>query len=430
MSFKTSSLFSVALASLMLSGCGDSSSSPSDSNDTVSSTFLLPDTNQENCYDSSGEQITCSGTGQDGDYIINAPTYTDNGDSTVTDDITGVMWQQSADTSGDGVVDVDDKYSQSGAEAYCQSLELAGYSDWELPDIKTMYSLIDFTGEDVSGWEGSDTSELDPFINDDIFGYGYGDTDAEERVIDAQWATTSLYVADESMMFGVNLADGRIKGYGVNLMGSDKLFYVQCKRNSGSYGLNDYRDNGDNTVTDNATGFMWQQDDNGEGVNWDSALGYCEDLSLGDYTDWRLPNAKELQSIVDYTESPDTTGFAALDSDYFNATQILNEAGEEDYGYYWTSTTHKNMMNGASGVYISFGRALGYMTDVTTRVSSWLDVHGAGAQRSDPKDLDIDRLDASYTIVTDANGDQAVTHGPQGDIIRGDNYVRCVRDVD
>jgi len=73
------------------------------------------------------------------------------------------------------------------------------------------------------------------------------------------------------------------------------------------------------------------------------------------------------------------------------------------------------MQNGANGVYISFGRALGYMN------GAWLDVHGAGAQRSDPKD--IDTVDTTmYSVV-----DGAYTHGPQGDVVRGKNLVRCVR---
>jgi hypothetical protein len=58
------------------------------------------------------------------------------------------------------------------------------------------------------------------------------------------------------------------------------------------------------------------------------------------------------------------------------------------------------------GAYVSFGKALGYM-------NSWVDVHGAGAQRSDPKSGDISQY--------------AQGHGPQGDAVRVNNYVRCVR---
>ncbi len=255
----------------------------------------------------------------------------------------------------------------------------------------------------------------------------YGDTAANERVIDAQWATTTNYVSTtmkgDATMFGVNLADGRIKGYPLEMFGSDKLFYVQCVRDNEVHGENSFSDNGDETVTDSATELMWQQNDSNSTLSWDEALGFCEDLSLANHDDWKLPNAKELQSIVDYTKSPDTTNSAAID-DIFNTTQITNEEGVSDYGFYWSSTTHKGYMSsgesGDSAVYISFGRALGYMN------GEWLDVHGAGAQRSDPKDIS--------SIVVDGLGYNSINgviyHGPQGDVVRGKNFARCVRDID
>jgi len=124
-----------------------------------------------------------------------------------------------------------------------------------------------------------------------------------------------------------------------------------------------------------------------------------------------LPNVKELQSIVDYSRSPDTTDSAAIDP-RFNATAIINEAGQTDYAYYWSSTTHSNWTNepGRAAAYVSFGRGLGYMN------GSWRDVHGAGSQRSDPKSGDPD--------------DYPTGNGPQGDAIRIYSYVRLVRDVD
>lgn len=59
----------------------------------LSYAFTLPDTGQTKCYDSSGTEITCTGTGQDGAYNINPMSFTDNGNGTVTDNNAGLMWQ-------------------------------------------------------------------------------------------------------------------------------------------------------------------------------------------------------------------------------------------------------------------------------------------------------------------------------------------------
>lgn len=87
----------------------------------------------------------------------------------------------------------------------------------------------------------------------------------------------------------------------------------------------DFVDNGDDMVTDTTTGLMWQQVTGGN-MNWEAALSYCENLTLADYTDWRLPNIKELQSIVNYgTYNP------AIDTSFFPNTVSSG---------YWSSTTY------------------------------------------------------------------------------------------
>ncbi len=68
-------------------------------------------------------------------------------------------------------------------------------------------------------------------------------------------------------------------------------------------------------------------------------MNWSENLEYGNYSDWRLPNAKELHSIVSYTRCPDVTNSAAIDP-IFEVTAIKNEGGQKDYPYYWISTTH------------------------------------------------------------------------------------------
>jgi hypothetical protein len=214
----------------------------------------------------------------------------------------------------------------------------------------------------------------------------------------------------------VNFADGRIKGYGIGttVQGTNKTFYARFCRGNTDYGKNSFTDNSDGTITDSATGLMWAQNDSGNGMNWEDALAYAQtknDENYLGYSDWRLPNAKELQSLVDYSRSPDATGSAAIDP-LFTCTQITDLAGQADYPWYWSSTTFLRFDGSAAfAVYVAFGEGLGSMDGTTV-----IDVHGAGCQRSDPKD----GSEADYPLIGD---------GPQGDVIRVFNYVRLVRDA-
>jgi hypothetical protein len=277
---------------------------------------------------------------------------------------------------------------------------------------------MNFRGTDPSGFTGTDTSALTPFIDTNYFKFAYGQTSAGERIIDSQYASSTLYVADSSLLFGLNLADGRIKGYGLTLNGSDKTFFVQCVRGNLNYGINQFVDNGNQTITDEGTLLMWTKSDSGSGMNWSNALAWVQAKNaenfLG-YSDWRLPNIKELHSIVDYTRSPDTTASAAIDP-IFNCTSLTNEGGVTDFPWYWSGTTHAYYDGtGVWGACIPFGRAMGYEN------STWNDVHGAGCQRSDPKGGSL----SSYTYAA-PNG-YYNTNAPQGDAVRINNYVRLVR---
>lgn len=379
-------------------------------------TFTVTDTDQSLCFDSSGEvEPPVSGEpfyGQDAQYQGCQQAFLDNGDGTVTDLNTGLMWQQG----------LSEKMTWAEAAAGAETCSTGGYTDWRLPTIKELYSLIRFSGTDPSG---PSPVNVIPFIDTDYFEFEYGDTLSGERLIDAQYWSSTVYrgltMGGDSTAFGVNFADGRIKGYPRDEAGpSGRSFQMTSFARyvrGGSYGENQFQDNGDGTVTDHATGLMWQQADDGTGRNWEDALGYAEGLELAGYSDWRLPNAHELQSIVDYSRSLQETGSAAIDP-VFNCTQITDEGGGANYGYYWTGTTHEAAVpfdSGEFAVYVAFGEALGWFpAPDSTYVLT--DVHGAGAQRSDPK--------------TGDPGQYPHGHGPQGDVVRIYNFARCVRSTE
>jgi hypothetical protein len=123
--------------------------------------------------------------------------------------------------------------------------------------------------------------------------------------------------------------------------GQDGSYATGCT-SDGRFVLNDGgtpEDTSDDTVTDNCTGLMWQRDtadvnDDGQStdqdfVPWCDALAYCENLSFAGHDDWRLPNVRELQSIVDYglvVPSIDPV-FGALSSGYWSSTSSAGNPG-------------------------------------------------------------------------------------------------------
>lgn len=87
-----------------------------------------------------------------------------------------------------------------------------------------------------------------------------------------------------------------------------------------------YTDNGNGSVTDAVTTLMWQKQDDGTTKTWEGAIAYCQGLTLAGYSDWRLPNVKELSSLVD-----DSRYSPSINTTYFPNTQSSS---------YWSSTTY------------------------------------------------------------------------------------------
>ncbi len=410
---KSLTLLPLLLATPLVVGCGSNADVFTET-DPSAQLGTIPDTGQTFCFDDS-TAIDCPAEGdglfgQDAQYRGASLSYQDNGDGTITDQNTGLMWtKQFIQTSWD---------ESFGLAA---GLTTGGHDDWRVPTIKELYSLMSFAGNTGTGTQDALTvpDNAVPFIDTDIFDFEYGQVN---RFIDAQYVSSTKYVSTtmggDETFFGLNLADGRIKGYPIVRPGG-LSYYAYFVRGSEDYGQNEFIDNGDETITDESTGLMWMKNDNGHyghgdatygGLLWGDALAYCEQLELAGVGDWRLPNAKELQSLVDYTRSPTTTDSPAIDP-LFGATAITVEDGSENYPFYWSATTHVEG-NGSKAAYVAFGQAFGFMTDPQGG-TTFMDVHGAGCQRSDPKVGDPADFPTGF--------------GPQGDVIRIYNFVRCVR---
>lgn len=352
-------------------------------------TYKIVDTGQERCF-GNREEIACPERGsaffgQDAQYNTNPPAYRDNKDGTVTDLNTGLMWQKTPDFV---------KRSLSDSRKYAGSLKLAGYDDWRLPTIKELFSIVDFRGN---------MRTRTPYIDTRFFDFKYPDTRQGGRDMDAQYRSSTEYkgltMRNDRSVFGFNFADGRLKAYPTSIRGAG-LQYVRCVRGN-AYGNTSFTDNNDGTISDHATGLTWLKADSGKTMTWEQALKYAEELNAAGHSDWRLPDVKELQSIVDYSRAPDATDkksrSAAIDP-VFDLT--------EQESWFWTSTTH---LETGGAYYVCFGQGF----------SAWLfrgkkmNAHGAGAVRSDPKSGNPDLFSRG--------------RGPQGDEVRIYNYVRCVR---
>ena len=410
---------------------------------TATLTYPIVDSGQTKCYDATAEIAAPAASaafyGQDAQFAGHSPAYTLASDGkTVLDTVTGLRWMRGPNTTLATPTSADKK-TWTGAQGWVTTLNAlayGGYTDWRLPSIKELYSLMDFRGTDPSSYTGTDTSVLTPFIDKTAFNFAYGQTSLGERLIDSQYASSNLFILNPaetgySKLFGLNLADGRIKGYDLIMPGgAEKTFFVQLVRGTVGYGTNAFTDLGDGTIRDAATGLMWTKADSGSALTWQAALSWAQARTAANHlghSDWRLPSAKELHSLVSHANAPDYNGKPALDTAFFTCTGITNENGDADFPYYWTSTTHAGYSTtgsaGSQAVYIPFGRALGWPS------TGWVDVHGAGCQRSDPKVGPPYPYATTRSVTKNGTTHTGYAFGPQGDAIRGLNFVRLVRDA-
>ncbi|QDO94953.1 DUF1566 domain-containing protein [Formosa sediminum] len=361
--------------------------------------FVITDTGQDKFYNDDGEKIakpseTDEYYGQDAQYVGKLSAYKDNDDGTITDLNTGLMWQKTPANT---------RYNFYDAFTYVEQLELGGYTDWRLPTIKELYSLLNSNGE----LHPRNLEQSKPYINTNYFDFNY---DKRMPFAGQYWSSTKyvkgpIQNIEIEGAFGFNFADGHIKAYETGLYYNGERGvrnpgnYVRAVRGKENvYGVNNFIDNRDGTITDQATGLMWQQVDDGNTYNWKESLIYAKNSTLAGYTDWRVPNTKELQSIVDYEKKT----IPAINENFFNCTNPDS--------WFWTSTTQGDFKYTAC--YIAFGKA--YSKD-NSKATTYYDWHGAGAQRSDPKSGKVE--------------DYLLESINAADSIRIKNYVRLVRTI-
>jgi len=253
---------------------------------------LLPDTGQNLSYTNT--------FGEDNDYNINVPSYTNNGNGTITDNITGLMWQQV--DGGEMTIE--------NAFIYADNLVLGGYSDWRLPTPRESFSILNH-------------QNINPALNTTYF----TNTNAD------YWWTNTYQAGDNTKVWCTNAGGGignKPKSETISA-GGTKKFHARVVRDITTPTVisNHFTDNGDGTITDNLTQLIWQKAPNISAVTWENAIAHAENLSLASATDWRLPNLKELQSLNDESvtnPSANTTFFPTIGvHNYWSSTSVQNQ---------------------------------------------------------------------------------------------------------
>jgi len=233
-----------------------------------------------------GQSVSYS-QGDDGDYRLGVKPTFSRKDNIVSDESTGLMWQ---DDAASGLTSV----TSSKAKNVCKGLTLGGYFDWRLPTLTELLSIADY-GES-------------PFLINHVFEANVTNKSGDYWS-DKEYQAFSFFAGGDVDLWSVTGLVRCVRGAVCN---SDK-------------GERFFRKN--NTLEDIQTGLTWQDEANYNNVQWEEAIDYCESLDLDGFSDWRLPNIKELYSIVD----PTSTRTEHFYSDFRHIT-----------GYsYWSSTTYR-----------------------------------------------------------------------------------------
>jgi hypothetical protein len=276
---------------------------------------MLPDTGQTQCYGGSSHEITCPQPGepfygQDAQYGPNVQAFTDLGNGIVRENMSGLEWVQDGNLIAnrnpgfdtDETID-DGAVTWQSALDYIEKLNMEvylGYSDWRLPTIKELSTIVDYS---IDYWVSG------PLLNDSYF---------SDTMVGMYWSSTTLnFVGDRAKTQASH-------GFLLYDVKTDCNFVRAVRGNP--LPVNNFLYTGLGTVADISTGLMWQQAIAPGSYSWKQALAYCETLELAGYNDWRLPNNNELYSI---TNSPESN--PAIDTKYFTYNQ--NETK------FWSSTT-------------------------------------------------------------------------------------------
>jgi hypothetical protein len=220
----------------------------------------------------------------------------------VTDKVTGLVWERAVSSQ---------TVTQAQAAAYCTANRLGGRSDWRVPAVLELTSLVDFT---IPGGGGAPVIDGTAFPGTPL----------------TTFVTSSSVAGTPGQLWAVDFSYGNTGA--ANAIDSLR---VRCVRNgpaptpSRCYSVGaryvPSTVSGAPLISDLATGLTWQQTPSAQAMTWDAVASYCTGLSGG----FRAPSMKELQTLVDYSvASPgpaiDKLAFPGFQAHFWTSTRSPN----------------------------------------------------------------------------------------------------------
>ena len=281
--------------------------------------------------------------------------FSDNGDGTVTDSATGLMWQKVANQ----------RMPPKEAEGFCARLNLAGYTDWRLPNIKELNTILNLD-VNAGSWlfpqfPAPENEKMLHFAANGVFENQFAWVTNFTMGYDGYYGGRDTPLLSRAVRYADGKAQPKEKtSFVVTHTGQKKAFDLKGREVSAEriWGLDAQRvwkesalekaEQG-KAVLDRTTGLLWDNAHEGVLLNWNEAQEYIAALNEMRYlarTDWRLPSREELRSIVVYDDTQ-----PAVDRSAFNSAAA---------DFYWSGTPSKQDGNLAWGIYFGYGCAICY----------------------------------------------------------------------
>lgn len=227
----------------------------------------------------------------------------------VVDKTTGLMWQRHVENVGLAWEDAVDR---------CESLDLGGFDDWRLPTMIELASII--------------ALGKNPAVQAEVFP-GTPGADFWSSTDSAQYEGKELFRWTANLGF----QRGSVNTSAINNPLQNK-YRVRCVRAGHTVARAERYTVGSDTVKDEITGLLWQRSYAPDAMSVADGMAYCASLQLAGHDDWRLPEKKELLSLVDFRSwdpAIDEYAFPYTQNDVYWTASYHTDSGPGNLSFYW-----------------------------------------------------------------------------------------------